>query len=356
MPDVPSVSVIVPVYNVEEYLPQCLDSLVGQTLKEIEIICVDDGSTDRSGDILKQYAAKDKRVIVLSEENAGPGAARNLGLERASGRYVMFCDPDDWLVSDACETVWRRIAENENDFLYFSTFIYWQETESEEEDKTRLSLLPADDFRQIRPWELTPPFIRTAESWYKIYNRDFLIRNGVRFSEQRLCEDIPFFMKAVVAAKSVSVERRPLYYHRMHSSSLISNYSNWRDSLISFKKGYDITAAGEHADIFYQSFLPYCINSILFWYKRFTGMNKKLDRDFYREMRNLFLFFDAKHDIARLKGVKYEEFLQVVRTPWWQKRLTEMRKKVFQIKRGARHKEILLCGLKIKMKNKQESF
>lgn len=87
-------------------------------------------------------------------------------------------------------------------------------------------------------------------------------------------------MKAVVSADTVSVEKRPLYYHLMRSNSLISDYSNWRDSLTAFKQGYEIIGGSEHAETFYRSFLPYCINSLIFWYNRFTAMNNKLRKDF----------------------------------------------------------------------------
>lgn len=97
------VSVIIPVYNVEAYLRQCLDSVVNQTLREIEIICVDDGSTDKSAAILKEYAAKDGRIKVLTQSNTGAGAARNAGIARATGEWITFCDADDWIEPDAIE-------------------------------------------------------------------------------------------------------------------------------------------------------------------------------------------------------------------------------------------------------------
>ena len=90
------VSVIIPVYNVEPYLKQCMDSVVGQTLKDIEIICVDDGSTDGSLDILKEYATEDSRIQIIEQKNAGAGAARNNGMRHATGKYLSFLDSDDF--------------------------------------------------------------------------------------------------------------------------------------------------------------------------------------------------------------------------------------------------------------------
>lgn len=98
------VSVIIPVYNVEPYLKQCMDSVVGQTLKDIEIICVDDGSTDGSLDILKEYATEDSRIQIIEQKNAGAGAARNNGMRHATGKYLSFLDSDDFL----CRECWKR--------------------------------------------------------------------------------------------------------------------------------------------------------------------------------------------------------------------------------------------------------
>ena len=103
------VSVILPVYNVEKYLKECLDSILNQTLQEIEVICVDDGSTDRSLEILREYEKKDKRVIVLTQENKGAGAARNKGLAIAKGEYLSFLDSDDFF---CFRNVWRKLIED----------------------------------------------------------------------------------------------------------------------------------------------------------------------------------------------------------------------------------------------------
>ena len=102
------VSVILPVYNASDYLHQCMDSIVGQTLKDIEIICVDDGSTDNSLDILKEYEQKDKRVKVIQQKNAGAGAARNNGLSIATGEYLSFLDSDDFFEPDMLEKAYEK--------------------------------------------------------------------------------------------------------------------------------------------------------------------------------------------------------------------------------------------------------
>ena len=103
----PKVSIIIPVYNVEPFLARCLDSVVGQTLRGIEIICVDDGSPDRSIDILNRYAAQDDRIRVISQENRGLGGARNRGFDAATGEFILFVDSDDWIDPAYCERLYE---------------------------------------------------------------------------------------------------------------------------------------------------------------------------------------------------------------------------------------------------------
>ena len=101
------ISIIIPVYNVEKYLHECLDSIINQTFTDIEIICVDDGSTDKSSEILEEYEQKDKRFTVISQPNKGVSAARNRGMQQAKGKYIMFVDSDDWLAHNACEQAYK---------------------------------------------------------------------------------------------------------------------------------------------------------------------------------------------------------------------------------------------------------
>ena len=111
------VSVIIPVYNVEPYLKQCMDSVVGQTLKDIEIICVDDGSTDGSLDILKEYATEDSRIQIIEQKNAGAGAARNNGMRHATGKYLSFLDSDDFFEPRMLEKAYDLAEKDQADFV-----------------------------------------------------------------------------------------------------------------------------------------------------------------------------------------------------------------------------------------------
>lgn len=129
----PKVSVIIPVYNTEPYLYECLNSIINQTLKDIEIICVNDGSTDSSLNILEKYAEYDSRIVIFSQENKGQSVARNVGLSAASGEYVYFMDSDDVLSLNAMETLFNHATKDKTDIIYFGADVFY---ESEELKKT----------------------------------------------------------------------------------------------------------------------------------------------------------------------------------------------------------------------------
>ena len=117
------VSVIIPVYNVEDYLTECLDSIINQTFSDIEIICVNDGSTDNSLSILESYKKSDNRIKVFSQENAGQGAARNKGVENSCGVYVCFVDADDYIPHDAIEKYCKNIEKNNSDVVILTILL-----------------------------------------------------------------------------------------------------------------------------------------------------------------------------------------------------------------------------------------
>ena len=120
----PKVSVIIPVYNTEPWLKECLDSVLRQTMAGFEVICVDDGSTDRSGAILKDYAARDARFCVISQKNKGQSAARNAGINVARGTYIYFLDSDDYIEPDLLETACRELDKKKLDIVFFDTVVF----------------------------------------------------------------------------------------------------------------------------------------------------------------------------------------------------------------------------------------
>lgn len=206
----PKISVIIPVYNSERYLSKTLDSIVNQSLSDIEVICVDDGSTDESINILKEYLNKPCQLKIISlSKNFGVAFARNVGLKEASGEYICFVDSDDYISLDFCEKLYRK------------TF-------------TSPDFVKAGDLNVIFPdrkeiWEQNK-FIREnvfnfwAQFTTAIYNRDFLLKNNIFFDEELLvCEDILFLTKVVLLAKTYEIEELATYYYLKNSNSLDSD-------------------------------------------------------------------------------------------------------------------------------------
>lgn len=140
------VSVIVPVYNGEKHLEQCMDSITGQTLREIEIICVDDGSADRSLEILERYAKKDERIRVICQKNAGAGAARNRGLLRAKGKYIVFWDADDKFDRKALELMYLKMQKKQTDICVCGVCEFTNDSKVYETDGyLKTALIPHKD-------------------------------------------------------------------------------------------------------------------------------------------------------------------------------------------------------------------
>ncbi len=173
------VSVLVPIYNVQDFLPECLDSLVNQTLKEIEIICINDGSTDNSLDIIKQYAKKDKRIVIIDKKNSGYGDSMNQGLKKATGEYIGIVESDDFIELNAFESLYN-IAKKNNVEAVKSNFYEYLTEKHKDIGKSNMFLLEEVD-KVIDPREHRHVFYEQPSIWSAIYNNEFLKKNDISF-------------------------------------------------------------------------------------------------------------------------------------------------------------------------------
>lgn len=224
----PKVSVIIPVFNAVPYLRQCLDSVCNQTLRDIEIICVDDGSTDASPNILNEYQRKDNRIIILTQENAGAGASRNRGLAIAKGEYLSFLDSDDFFELSFLEKIYLRCKYENADIGVFEYIRY--------QDSLQKVLYTRFGIR----WEHFPsslPFSPKSCSeyilesfdptaWNKLFLRDFVIRHNIRFQEIHRTNDLFFTMLSIALADKITLMDEALVYYRtgMQRNCQSTNY------------------------------------------------------------------------------------------------------------------------------------
>ena len=217
----PIVSVIIPVYNAEKFLKQCLNSVISQTLKEIEIICVDDGSTDNTNAILKAFSEKDQRITVIHQQNAGAGAARNNGLRRAKGKYLSFLDADDFFEKTMLERAVSKIEEDQAEFVVFRCNQYLEDQKKFKNiryslrEETLPPYLPFN-FRQITG-NVFKTFVGWA--WDKVYLREFVEKNQLLFQEQRTSNDMLFVFSALVLAKKITYLNDVLAHQRRNNES-----------------------------------------------------------------------------------------------------------------------------------------
>lgn len=213
----PKISIIVPVFNVEKYLPGCLNSLLAQTMTDFEVICVNDGSTDGCGKILDDYVQKDDRFISVHQQNKGLSGARNTGLNFAKGEYVYFLDSDDYLHPDALKTLYE-IAEKENVDMVTGELIHT--TELYHPIETRIDI---NSLKTIRFDETFYNFLNRKEIKTSVCTRlckRSLLKN-IRFIEGIYFEDVPFTTLLMEQASNLVVTNAPIYYYYHNPDSIM---------------------------------------------------------------------------------------------------------------------------------------
>lgn len=204
------ISVIVPIYKVEAYLHQCVDSILGQKYRDIEILLIDDGSPDRCGEICEEYARIDTRIRVFHTENQGLSAARNLGLREARGEYVGFVDSDDWLDPDMYEFLLHRLEETETNICACGVWREYQNCRN----------VDIPDNGVFFGTEAMRELIHNPNcfAWNKLYKKAFW--TGIGFPVNHTHEDIGTIYKVMLKANSLSYIPKPLYHYRMRSDNI----------------------------------------------------------------------------------------------------------------------------------------
>ena len=280
----PKVSIIMPVYNVGKYLRQSLDSVVNQTLKDIEIICIDDGSTDDSYDILEEYKEKDSRIKVIHKSNKGTGAARNDGLRLAQGECIGFVDPDDWVKPNMFERLYTEIKEKNLDIAMCLPDGY-------DEKNNKYAPFPYfvdENFKNVIDnkvfnWKDLSPFRYPMCVWNKLYTKKLLDDNKIEFAQGLDFEDHKVIFGALLTAQRVFFIREKLYVYRYNREGSILTDNNRRllDHIQIFDIVENILQETNTYEALREDFLTYKIHNLLYYYSMIKPEYKD---EYYQKM------------------------------------------------------------------------
>ena len=284
------VSVLVPCYNVEKYIKQCLDSIVCQTLKDIEIICINDGSTDSSLDILKDYSKKDDRIKIINQKNKGLGATRNKGIDLARGKYIFFIDSDDYIELDTLFELYNVCEKKELDFVICQVKNYDEKNNefftSEYFDMPVLAKTVGDTVFNYNDVKDILPKINVV-AWNKLYNLNFIKKINARFSENLIFEDNVFFWNLLFNAKKIYFYQKYFYIYRRRDLSITSSGNkNLIDTIEIHNQIFNVF---KENDLFetHKNFLFNKKVSLI--YSRFEEISEEYKETFFKEMKNDFI-------------------------------------------------------------------
>lgn len=274
---IPTVSVVVTVYNGEKYLVECLDSILSQSLNNIEIICVDDASTDDTAKILSEY--QDKITIITNEVNCMAGESRNKGLQSARGEYVIFLDADDIYEPYMLEKAYNKAKASEADICIFKEDLF---TDSLEKcsgyaySECLMKELGECDF--FSPSELTDAIFSlwNGWAWDKLFRRDFILQTGLKFQNLQSSNDAYFVHAAMASARKISLLNEVLVHHRIGNSTSISNTRDnaWESCLLYLKELKLYLSRNGLVDTYKKSYVNWSLDFLYWNYQTLNDANR----------------------------------------------------------------------------------
>lgn len=219
----PLISIIIPVYNTEKYLEKCLDSVLNQTYKNLEIICINDGSTDSSPDILQKYSEKDDRVKIINKKNSGVSHSRNVGIEQANGEWITFIDSDDYIENSLYEKFVTTLNNTKPFDIYVFNGVIVNENENPYNEKLQKFFYMSNwNYHENNLYvfkDCRNPFYGNLSVWNKIFKRQFLEEHNIRFKENTIFEDQLFVIDTTIKADMFYLNKEILYFYVQHPSS-----------------------------------------------------------------------------------------------------------------------------------------
>lgn len=345
----PKVSVIIPVYNVKEYLEECLNSVINQTLKDIEILCVDDGSTDGSFDILLKYIKKDSRIKVLRQKNQGAGVARNQALKIANGDYLAFLDGDDFYNLDYIEKMYKKSDSTKADIAICSANRFNTCTCKFEEMPWALNIkyLPEDKF--VFNYKDMPNYIFNFAqnwNWNKLYRRSFIKKNKIKFQPLYRTNDLLFTCMALVKADKIITVQEPLVNYRigMKTNSQSTNHLHPYDFYKAFSELRKLLIKSGIYKECRQSYRNHALSGLVYNISSIKDdkIKKKVASYLYSYcLKNIDL--TNVYDMEVYNSQQLKEFEQ-------QKQKYKKKFLLFDVDNSSTHKIITLLGIKLKIK------
>ena len=283
------ISIIIPIYNAEDYLNECLDSVVNQTLSDIEIICINDGSSDNSLSIVEEFATKDSRIKIISQKNNGQGSARNKGLNIANGKYIYFMDADDKIELNTLNDCYEIMEKDNLDFVMFQLINYDDENDvfyqENDYDMPKINKLVENNIFSYN--DLNHLIFQVAVSPVnKLYNKKFLENINVKFPEDVIFEDNIFFWNVFLNAEKIKFIPQHYYIRRRHSLSTTGNAGiRFVDTLEVHNRIFEIFKKFNLFEEFKRNLFNKKISLANI---RFNQVHEEFKSDFFKEMKKDF--------------------------------------------------------------------
>ncbi len=320
MTNFPIVSVVIPVYNTEEYLCKCLESVATQSLREIEIICIDDGSTDRSFQVMQRFSSQDDRFILLKQKNVGPGMTRNRGLREARGKYVIFLDSDDWFEQDFLKLMVEQAENSCADVVICQADEFDTQTNKcfSGEWMLKKKYLPGLNFS---PKEISDHLFQFTYgmAWDKLYRTDYILRTNITFPDLSNSEDLVFVFPSLLFAGKISVCPQVFIHHRIHRKSSVSNSreKNPDAPYQAFQMVKSILESRNLMPQFQRSFLNWAMEFLVWHVSNINDL--EIQKTYFKKLKSYWfpslgfsnhsiVFFEKKSTYLKYLLVKYLPF------------------------------------------------
>lgn len=341
----PKVSVVIPIYNVEKYLKKCLDSVINQTLKDIEIICVNDCSSDNSESIIKEYINKDNRVKLIShKENQGLGFARNSGLLESRGEYVSFIDSDDFVSENFIEELYNTAFKYNADIVFTNNIYtvnestnnikpYYHNRLNIWKKKFKNSYIEGTSNFNVNTEEKeNTPEYPLVVAWNKLYKKNFLTEHKLIYSKYRLAEDADMFYRFLVYNPKMYYNNNAKYYYLQRSTSLIGNIAHTKNMPLAILEVFEniFNYYKENKKELLIDCNYYNFFSLLHTFNNYKADNKY---EFYKLCHNLIKKLDVEIDRKKHAFYSYNVYIMKTYDDYniYIEKIESIKKKVFSV-------------------------